>query len=43
MKSRRKIQGKYLTKKVGCVYNPSLGSVINFVFMGINGFFLEMN
>jgi|GEM_PF-1893861 len=21
MKSRRKIQGKYLTKKVGCVYN----------------------
>ena len=22
MKSRGKIQGKHLTKKVGCVYNP---------------------
>jgi len=22
MKSRRKIQGKHLTKRVGCVYNP---------------------
>jgi len=23
MKSRRKIQGKYLTKKADCVYNPA--------------------